>query len=321
MAIGRLVLGAGLLIGLLVVLGPDWDAVAAQVDVQVLPFVVGFLGTTAATILTAARWRLLNERMTQTSLPWGAYLHYVAATRFVGQFVPMLLMDLVGRGAGLRAAGSKQGLGQLVTPVLLERFLDILIPAAMLVWAIIVSQGAMSLEVAWAGAIGVALLLGLASIPLIRPIANLVLRAYVRIKNWRGSDLQFEAVDVSTGTATWVSIYSLGRYATVLLQFAGMGAAVGAVIPAFAVFSGFAIAQMSALLAITPGGLGIQDLGWAGGLQWQGVDEATVALFVLGFRVLMIVNFGLLTLLTWPLRQMGASAPTARDLSQSDGAD
>jgi len=60
------------------------------------------------------------------------------------------------------------------------------------------------------------------------------------------------------------------------------------------------------LLAITPGGLGIQDFGWAGALEWLGCEEVMITVFVLGYHALMVVNFGLLSLLSLPLRKGGA---------------
>jgi uncharacterized membrane protein YbhN (UPF0104 family) len=219
----------------------------------------------------------------------------------------MLLMEFVGRGMGLRAAGSKQGLGRLVTPVLLERVLDAALPCTTLAWLFLVLEGpATFAEHRWLWLIAITLGSGLASVPLIGPTANILLRAYAWVKKLRGSALVIEPIEVTTQTSAWVAVHSVGRYATVLLQFIGMGAASGAALETFAVVGSFSVAQLSALLAVTPGGLGIQDVGWAGALQWLGAEEVMIALFVLGFRVLMVVNFGLLSLLALPLRKAKA---------------
>lgn len=301
-AVAKLLLGAALLAGLLWWLGPDWEEVGNKLEFHWGYLLLGFLGTSLATAFTAARWQLLNERMTPTRLPYGAYFHYVALTRFFGQFAPMLLMEFVGRGVGLRAAGSKQGLGQLVTPVLLERLLDLLLPCVMLLWALAIYQSPTLDGQRWLFLTVLTLAFAVGIIPLIRPIADRAVRIYIAIKRWRGADVEHVPVELSTSTAAWVSVHSLGRYATVLLQFFGMGAAAGALFPAKVIMSGFAVAQLSAILAITPGGLGIQDAGWLGGLRWQGQEEAMIALFLLAFRVLVLANFGVLSLVTLPLR-------------------
>ncbi len=303
-ALGRLALGGLLLAALLYFLGPDWGEVRSHLEFHPAYFGLGFLGTSLATAFTAARWRLLNERMTETRLPYGSYFHYIAVTRFFGQFVPMLLMEFVGRGMGLRAAGSKQGLGRLVTPVLLERVLDAALPCTTLAWLFLVLEGpATFVEHRWLWLAAITVGFAVGAVPFIGPTANILLRTYAWIKKLRGNPLVIEPVEVTTQTAAWVALHSVGRYATVLLQFIGMGAAAGAVLTTFAVVGSFSVAQLSALLAVTPGGLGIQDVGWAGALQWLGAETVMITLFVFGFRASMILNFGLLSLLSLPLRK------------------
>ena len=305
MALGRLALGVVLLVGLLQLLGPDWDAVRDQFEFRLGWFAVGLLGTGLATAFTAARWKLLNEQMTETRQPYGVYFHYIAVTRLLGLFISMLLMDFVGRGMGLRAAGSKQGLGRLLTPVLLERLLDVALPCTTLAWAFLVVRGPPVFEeFKWIWLLGITLSAAALAVPFIGPSANVLLRVYAWIKNFRGSSpLVIEPVEVPFRIAAWVALHSVGRYATVLLQFIGMGAGAGAVLKTFAVVGGFSVAQLSAFLAITPGGLGIQDLGWAGAMSWLGTDAVMITLFVFGFRLFMVVNFGLLSLLSLPFRK------------------
>ncbi len=305
MALARLAFGGVLLAVLLYTLAPDWDAVRDQFEFRPGWFAVGLLGTGLATAFTAARWQLLNEQMTQTRQPYGVYFHYIAITRLIGQFLPMLLMDFVGRGMGLRAAGSKQGLGRLVTPVLLERVLDFALPCTTLAWALLVVEGPpIFAEHRWIWLVSITVVFAAASVPFIGPIANLLLKVYAWIKNLRGPvDVAVEPVHVPTRTAAWVALHSVGRYATVLLQFIGMGAAAGALLKTFAVVGGFSVAQLSALLAVTPGGLGIQDMGWAGALGWLGTEKVMITLFLFGFRMFVVVNFGLLSLLSLPFRK------------------
>ena len=88
----------------------------------------GLLGSAAATFVTAARWKLLSEMMGGSHLPYGIYFYYLALTRVIGQILPTVLVDVLGRGAALRAAGSDSRLGQLIAPVVLERLLDLLLP-------------------------------------------------------------------------------------------------------------------------------------------------------------------------------------------------
>jgi uncharacterized membrane protein YbhN (UPF0104 family) len=299
-AVAKFLLGAGIFAALVWWLGPDWDEVRARFDFSWGWFAVSISGTALATAFTAARWKLLNERMTATRLGYGAYFHYVALTRFVGQFTSLLLMDFVGRGAGLKAAGSEQGLGRLVTPVLLERLLDFVLPAAVLAWALVVHGTALGEHRLLS--LGVLLVVAAALIvPSVQPMARFAVAAYVRVKRWRGAVIEDPLVEVSLPTAAWVSLFSIGRFATVLLQFVGAGAAAGVLLPWDVVLSAFSMQQLTGIIAITPGGLGVQEAGWAGGLRWLGEPEEAITLFMLASRVFVIVNFGLISLVTLPL--------------------
>ncbi len=300
-AAGRFVLGAGILAALIGFLGPDWQEVGRRLTVQPLAFALGLVGTTLAAIFGALRWRLLNEHLTPTRLSLGTYFHYVALTRLIGQFSSMLLMEFVGRGVGLRSAGSKQSLARLVTPVILERVVDVIFPAITLVWAVAWHHDG-GPRPGWAGSLAAVLVVAtVAIVPLVRPAARVILWAYGRFARWRGQPFEPPEVVVPARLAVWVTLLGLGRYLAVLLQFYGIGAAVGAVWDLGVVASAFPVSQLSAIVAITPGGMGIQDAGWAGALAWQGVDETSIAMFVLAIHAGIILNFGLLSVLSLPL--------------------
>lgn len=300
-AVARFGLGVGLLATLVWLLGPDWAEVSRRLEVQPGAAALALLGTTAAAMFGAARWRLLNEHLTETRLPFATYFHYVALTRLIGQFSSMLLMELVGRGVGLKSAGSDDGLGRLVTPVLLERVVDVLFPIAMLGWAITVHQGGGPGDGWMVSAAATLLVTAVLIVPMVRPAARAILWGYGRVLRWRGRAFDAPEIVVPPRIAVSVTALGLGRYLAVLLQFYGIGAAVGAVRDPGVVASAFPVSQLSAILAITPGGLGVQDAGWAGALSWQGVDETSIAMFVLAIHAGIIVNFAIITLLSLPL--------------------
>jgi len=300
-ASARFLLGVGLLGALIWFLGPDWEEVGRRLRVRPAWFVVGLLGTIAASTFGAIRWRLLNEHLTPTRLPFATYFHYIALTRLVGQFSSMLLMDFLGRGVGLRTAGSKQGLGRLVTPVILERVVDVIFPLIALGWAVVWHEPTGPRE-GWAVALAITLAVATVGIvPLVRPAAKVILWAYGRLLQWRGRPFSRPEVVVPRRIAIAVTLLGLGRYVSVLVQFAGIGAAVSAVDDLGVIASAFPVSQLSAILAITPGGLGVQDAGWAGALAWQSVDETSIAMFVLAIHAGIILNFALLTVLSLPL--------------------
>lgn len=311
---GKFALGALIFGGLLVWLGPDWGEVARRVEIHWGYLSLALLGTTLATAFTAARWRLLNEHMTATRLPYSAYFHYIALTRFLGQFSSMLLMEFVGRSVGLKAAGSTQGMGRLLAPLLLERLIDLLLPMVLLGWAAVVLKTGASVH-AWPLLAAVVVVFGIGVVPLIAPCARLALRGYARWRRFRRAAIELEQVDISPRSAAGVSLLSLGRYASVLLQFFAMAAAAGVVLDPITITSALPVAQLSAVVAITPGGLGIQDAGWVGALRWLALDEASIAVFLIAVRALVVANFGLLSLLTLPLsgRRRNMPPPSSGD--------
>jgi hypothetical protein len=93
--------------GVIALVAPPWDAVRETIRVSVPLLALGLLGSLLATIVTAARWKILSEAMGATRLPYGVYFHWLALTRVVGQVLPTIVVDLLGRTAALRAAGSE----------------------------------------------------------------------------------------------------------------------------------------------------------------------------------------------------------------------
>jgi uncharacterized membrane protein YbhN (UPF0104 family) len=297
---GKLVLGIGLVAGLLAWLGPSWSDVLERLQPRPGFMLVGFVGTLLATFVTAARWKILTEVTSGGGISYGSYFHYLALTRFLGQFSSVLVMDLVGRSVALRAAGSQRGLGLLITPLVLERVLDLVIPLVMIAWAWTIHAGDLE-ALRWVTLAIVSLALVALAIPLLAPMTRLALGLYARLRRIRHADAPAPAsVTVSTPIAARVAVLSMLRYGAVVLQFFGMGAAAGIVLDPKSILSAAPVAMLTGLVGVTPGGLGIQEAGWAGALHWLGHEDAAIALFVLATRTLIIVNFGLLSLLSLP---------------------
>src|SRR5690606_24971709 len=116
-ALARFAVGVGLFALVLHWLAPDWNALREAVVFDWRFALLGLLGTTLASFVTAGRWRLLAEAMGGTRLSFATYFYALVLTRLLGQFVPTVAMDLVGRGMALRSAGSERGLGHAATQV------------------------------------------------------------------------------------------------------------------------------------------------------------------------------------------------------------
>ncbi|MFO7567125.1 MAG: lysylphosphatidylglycerol synthase transmembrane domain-containing protein [Enhygromyxa sp.] len=304
--------GVGVVLFVLVLryLAPDWDALRASVSFDLRYAALGLLGTTLASFVTAARWRLLAEVMGGTKLGFATYFYALVMTRVLGQFLPTVVVDLAGRGMALRSAGSKRGLGHAATQVVLERMFDGLLPIVLLLWALSVRQQWLPLAPV-ASLVGFCLGFLLFAIPFLRPGVRVALRLYlwaqVRLRPRRRAQVEADAdaelaetPAVDAKLASKVALLSLARYATVMLQFWGIARAIGVPIAWDQMVAAASIAQLAGLLSLTPGGLGILEAGWAGGLGWVGLGPEPISLFVLAQRLGIISFFSVLTALSWP---------------------
>lgn len=300
----QLLLGVGIFALILWWVAPPWEEIRQLVSLSVGWLVVSFAGSAFATLVTAARWKTLSEAMGASPMRYGVYFHYLALTRVLGQVLPNMFVDLVGRGAALRAAGNRSGLGHLIAPVVLERVLDFLLPCAMLVWALPFALGQEHAALGpWGSLATVVVVFSVLAVPLLRPLAALALRLLGWVRRLRHREAVLPpAPQVPRPLAMQIVGFSLGRYVGILVQYGGAGAGFGVALPALVLLAAAPLAQLAGLVGITPGGLGIQEAGWVGGLARLGTPEAAIVVFMAATRLMMVVNFGLLTLLSWRWR-------------------
>jgi hypothetical protein len=256
-------------------------------------------------VFTGLVWYLVPswiEATGGTHLSLWAYLHSLLVTRFLGQFVSSLAMDLVGRGVALRSVGSQRGVGHATTLVVLERLFDLVIPVGLLGWALAVREPAFAGHggALLAAATGAFVLL---ATPGLRPLARAALAVYGRLKR---DDLGPLPVGITTWISFQVAVLGVVRVASVLLQFAGIGAGIGVILSWQEWASATPVAQLTALVGITPGGLGVVEAGWWAGLAWVGVERPEIGLFLLTQRLALIGFLGTLALASWPLARRTA---------------
>lgn len=321
-AIARLALGLALFAGLVYWMAPPWEEIEDQVHLSIPWLLVSLAGSAFANLVTAARWKLLSETMGASRLPYGVYFHTLALTRVIGQFLPTVLVDVLGRGAALKAAGSKSRLGQLITPVVLERLLDLLLPLTLLGWAVAVNLRPDPLLPPWPSLVALLVVLVALGIPLLGPMVAVALRLYGWLRRLRKRDRSLampQTPSVSAPLAARIVVFSVLRYTGILFQYWGAGAGLGVLLAPLVLVSAAPLAQLAGLVGITPGGLGVQEGGWVAALAQLGQDKASIVVFMAGTRLMMSVNFGLLTLLSWPWRR---GRPSSRaDRRPSDPAE
>lgn len=305
--IAKLALGIGL-VGLVVwALGPDLGELRDRAEIRPLGLALGFVGTLLASVVTAARWKLIAETMGGARLPFIAYLYGMVITRLLAYFAPSLAMDLVGRGVALRNAGSDRSLGHSATQIVVERLLDGLLPGFVLVG--ILAAQALELSIAPGILIGATLLaFFLASAPLLAPMARVALALFARLR--RKENISTD-VELSPKTAWSVAALSIARFACIVLQFGAVAWGIGLSIPWVDMALATPVAQLASIVGITPGALGFQEAGWAGAFAWLGYDEVDSSLYILAQRACVLGYFAVLSGLLWPLaRRQRLAAPS-----------
>ena len=105
-----------------------------------------------------------------------------------------------------------------------------------------------------------------------------------------------------TVQAVTVVLASLGRYLGMWIYCLGVARTVGIDITSLAMLAATPLAQLSSLLGFTPGGLGIQEVGWAAGLRLIGLASAPIVVFILAQRLAFIASFGALSVFSFPFR-------------------
>lgn len=304
----RFGLGLAAFASLVWYLVPSWSELAGQVRISWTYLALGLAGAAVAHVAVALRWKLLTESTGGTHLSLWAYLHSLLVTRFLGQFVSSLAMDLVGRGMALRSVGSRRGVGHATTLVVLERIFDLVIPAALLGWAFLVRELGFASEAPVLLLAGTVLFVVIAT-PGLKPLARVALALYGRL---RRQDTDTLDVDISARMSLEVALLSVVRFAAVLVQFAGIGAGIGVGLSWFDWLAATPMAQLTALVGVTPGGLGVVEVGWWAGLAWVGVAQASIGVFILTQRLALIGFLGTLTLASWPMARRRTPAAESK---------
>jgi uncharacterized membrane protein YbhN (UPF0104 family) len=72
-------------------------------------------------------------------------------------------------------------------------------------------------------------------------------------------------------------------------SFYGLGRSIGAPVTLPLLLASYPLVQLSLIIAIAPGGLGIFDAGWLGLLRLGGISEAAALAFVVAQRAFVVV--------------------------------
>ncbi len=267
----------------------------------------------AAGMIATLRLRTVTSALSGRSpFSWRRLYYLTMTTRALGLIVPRSLSTIGGKSVALRAFGVS--LKRAIWIVMADNLFDVLLLTALLPPSWFFLRGQLGI-VGFVTA--VLLIIFLLAIIIWWGMAEQRIALWAKWAQklpWIGPRLQQAS---ESGRALFptppAALAALGW--TILLNgvlafsFYYIGRAVAVVASATTYLAGFSFAQLSLIPAVTPGGLGIFDLGWLGLLQLGGVAQTGALNFVIAQRayiyifVLIWAAFSVILSLTFPKEQ------------------
>jgi len=279
---------------------------------------VSFLLIGSATILSAVRLRIVAGSVVDGALaPWRRFYYLNMTARALGLVAPRGLSAVGGKSLGLRAMGIP--LKRAVWIVVLDNLFDLGLLSLLAVPALLFLRGEGSSIGFIVLALGLIMALGGVLwwaataerfLTLIRwnrfaAFYTECLRHTPRLASALHLDPESAADLLPSRSAALQALGLSALLNTVIAaSFYYISCAVGLTYPWLIFMAGFPITQLSLILAVTPGGLGLFDASWYGVLLLGGVPHQEALAFVVAQRayifvfVLIWAGFGALLSLT-----------------------
>jgi uncharacterized membrane protein YbhN (UPF0104 family) len=280
------------LFGLILVWGGSeaWQQVAAG-DLEYILVSLLFLGF--ATMMSAARLQLMARSTTGRELaPWPRFYYLNMTVRALGLVVPRTLSTLGGKSAGL--AGFGVSLRRSVWIVMLDNAFDLLVLGILAVPALLYLRNRDAAGELLVLSVGLIVILASGLWWITGPgRARLLMRWLERVPRL-ASALHLDPEKISDLLPPRpVALEALGLTillnAAIAICFYHIARAVGMAHPWTVFVAGFPITQLSLILAVTPGGLGLFDAGWYGVLLLAGVPNQDALTFVIAQRAYIFI--------------------------------
>ena len=297
-----LCVGLGLITAI-VILGST-QSLARLGQLEPAPTILAFVVTVALTAAVTSRWRILTNALAgRAAAHWRQYYHYFIISRLLGFVLPKDVTDLGSRALCLKRF-HRMPLASAGSSVLFDRLFDLRMAGMMLVavapfWLgwISAAQGIMTMA-AMVMAIGVALL-ALHQTVVAIPISAMNAAAQVvsRLRR-RTPPNRLSTNTLDRNVVLCAYAISVMKFALTAARMVFFCAALGLDVSPWLVVLATPVGQLAYVLAFTPGGLGIFELGWFGILRYAEVTALDAATFVVGQRVLTLLMVGALAALS-----------------------
>lgn len=290
--IGLNVLSVGLFLFILWWGGVEaWQTILAG-DHTPLLFAFGVYGV--AGWVSGWRLRVIANGVSKRDLgTWRRFYQINMSARALGLVLPRTVSGIGGKAVGMKALGVS--LRQSAWIVLVDNALDIGVLMVVGLPGLFFLQNKLSV----AGFVGwTAALLGLVAVGLVWVAGESRLRPLLAlIQRWPWLAQKLNLADPETAVIRLPSpMEFLAAFGltillngTIALSYFYIGQAIRLTASAWLFIAAFAVAQLSLIIAIAPGGLGIFDFGWLGLLALGGVAEDGAKAFVIAQRAYIFV--------------------------------
>jgi hypothetical protein len=236
--------------------------------------------------------------------------------RTVGLVLPMDISDFGVRTMSLRF-GHDVSIGRASYSVYLDRTFDVVVAGLFIVPSVLYVVGAIAPRtgiVLFGAAFLVGLVcfafLGRQTMKVLGFVFRTLFRAVCRIP-WIGRRVEFETesklleeVDLG-GIAPGLFLLSALKFFFTAMRFVTMAAAVGLGLGGLKILLFVPAAQFAAVIALTPGGLGIADWSWSGLLYKIGADKHLIVPYLLSLRIVVSLSIIVIAGLSWLIFRKG----------------
>ena len=270
--------------------------------IQWVPFLGAILCTVIITVSISFRWKEITNHLEGKKVAsWTSFYYFFIISRALGFIIPKDISDIGLRTAGLKKRHNLRTMSA-GTSVIIDRLFDLLLIGLFLLGTLPFWSGLFS------STLNIIFLLFFLAIPGIILIFNHRILVWILQKI---IDLLFFLMSVfpflrkkmpekivfpelTRNIATRLYLLSLLKITATAGRFVFFSHALGLIIDPNTIIYGTPLAQLSYLIAFTPGGLGIFEAGWLGVLKLGQINTSSALSFAVGQRILtMIIITGL----------------------------
>lgn len=309
------------------------DRVGAILDAKLEWVAAAFAAGLAVTITSTFRWGYIaNSLADGRPLSWAQYWASLLTSRVLGLFVPRNASDLGVRFAALTGLG-RTSPEVAAASVALDQMFDIALLVVWLVPSLLLLSGVGGvwtwLLVPMTAVLAPAIMVKLGEA--LRWVARILSRAAARLGERRGRIGEFfqrrseglrRLANVQHFTrrqSLAIAAVTFVRYVLNAVMFWSVAQALGLSIDLWTFILVGSAVQLSLVVAFTPGGLGIMDLGFVGLLALGGVASETVAAFIVGQRAFQYTFFPLMAGVSYVATMTRGSSPADSGSLRSPG--